>query len=89
MKTTATSQSKERILYIVLGVFMLGVCAYVYEEIFAGSSAPASAPVVASAPTPAAATAASNGPAAKKVATTSASLDPTLHMEAMLVSEAV
>jgi hypothetical protein len=45
---------------------------------------------VASSSGPAVAPAAANrGPAAKAVGTTSAALDPTLHMDAMLVSESV
>jgi hypothetical protein len=80
---------KEQILYAVLGVLILGFCIYVYEELFGGeTSAPAPQNAVVSAP----ATPGTNGAAvgeadAKKVR--SASLDPTLHMEAMLVSEAV
>ena len=83
MKTGADNR-KQLILAAVLGVLALGACVYVYEELFAGSStSPAPQTVVVSAP------AASSGPAAKKVGTTSASLDPTLHMDAMLASEAV
>jgi hypothetical protein len=81
----------------VLGVFALGACIYLYEELFAGgtSSPDASAPV-AVAPTPAA-SAGNLAPignttpanAAKPLGTTSAALDPTLHMDAMLVTESV
>jgi len=89
--TTGAEVQKERILYAVLGVFMLGVCIYFYEEVFAtGTPAPTpqqaavSAPVVQPEGNPVAI-----GPEAKTVGTTSAALDPTLHMDAMLVSEAV
>jgi hypothetical protein len=82
---------KERILYAVLGVFLLGTCIFIYEELFSGGSPPP-VPVQTAAVTGAAPNgraAAVGGPAAKKVGTTSARLDPTLHMDAMLVSEAV
>jgi hypothetical protein len=86
---------KERMLYAVLGVFVLGIGFYVYEELFSDGS-PTPTPVQTAVVTGAAAGAgpngsdtAASGPAAKKVGTTSARLDPTLHMDAMLVSEAV
>jgi hypothetical protein len=86
---------KERILYAVLGVSLLGTCFYVYEELFSGeSSAPVAVQTAVTTDASAGAVrnggaAAASGPAAKKVGTTSARLDPTLHMDAMLVSEAV
>jgi len=84
---------KERILYAVLGVFLLGVCFYIYEELFSdGSPAPTAVQTAAVAPAgagPNESTTTAGGPEAKRVATTSARLDPTLHMDAMLVSEAV
>ena len=81
-----TGNKKETIMAAVLGVLALGACVFIYEEVFAdGSSAPAPQPVVATAPAKPATT---NGSAAKP-ALTSAALDPTLHMEAMLVSESL
>ncbi|HEV2618638.1 MAG TPA: hypothetical protein VGU23_01720 [Acidobacteriaceae bacterium] len=86
---------KERILYAVLGVFLLGTCIYVYEELFSGGSpTPATVQTTVGSEAPAGAethdrAVVVGGPAAKKIGTTSARLDPTLHMGAMLVSEAV
>jgi hypothetical protein len=82
---------KEQILYAVLGVLVLGFCIYLYEELFAGdTTSPAPQNAVVSAPaSPDADGSAAAGIAVKKMGTTSAALDPTLHMEAMLVSEAV
>jgi hypothetical protein len=90
MKTGAEIR-KEQILYVVLGVLMLGLCLYIYESLYGGGT-PAPAPQNAEVSAPVAAQADGSvaaGPEAKKVGTTSAALDPTLHMEAMLVSEAV
>jgi hypothetical protein len=86
---------KERILYAVLGVFLLGTCFYVYEELFSdGSPTPTTVQTMVATDSEAGAVpngsaAAGGGREAKKVGTTSARLDPTLHMDAMLVSEAV
>jgi hypothetical protein len=81
---------KEQILYAVLGVFMLVMCIIFYEEVYGGTSAPAPQNAVVSTPAaPQIESSAIAGPEAKMVGTTSAALDPTLHMEAMLVSEAV
>ena len=87
----AADVRKEQILYAVLGVLILGFCIYIYEELFGGeTSAPAPQNAIVSAPaTPVGNGSPAGGPEAKKVGTTSASLDPTLHMEAMLVSESV
>lgn len=95
-----TNNRKQTIMAAVLGVLALGAFTYIYEEVFAGSSpAPATAaptlpatssskpsadiPVATSSNKPA------TGTAAKSVGTTSAALDSTLHMEAMLVTESV
>jgi hypothetical protein len=89
----AASNRNDMILWGVLGVFVLGSCIYIYEEIFAGSSSPATPTAVVTTPVqpakPTAAGGTTGGNAAKVVGTTSAGLDPTLHMEAMLVSERV
>lgn len=87
----------QTILAAVLGVCALGAVVYIgiqVEETFgSGSSTPSTsapaeaavpvAPQVSAAPVP------TMGKAAKPMGTTSAALDPTLHMEAMLVSESV
>jgi len=90
---TGTDNRKQSIIAGVLGVCALGACFFLYEEMFGGST-PSPAPPVA-VNTPAASTGTTvttsrtSGPAAKVVGTTSAGLDPTLHMDAMLVSESV
>jgi hypothetical protein len=81
MNLGATNQ-RQTILAGVLGVLALGAVIYVYEEVFADST-PAPAPVAATAP----ARPAGGGSNAKPM--TSATLDPTLHMDAMLVSESL
>jgi hypothetical protein len=91
---------KQMALAGVLGVLALGAVVYTgiqVEETFGGGSSTPSAPAPAtvSAPAepqesiPAATPAGTEGRAAKPMGTTSAALDPTLHMEAMLVSESV
>ena len=84
MKQTGGNQQPNQIvLWSVLGVFLAGCAIYLYTQFFSSPSAPpASAPVVVTAPVKAA-------PAAKKLGTTSAQLDPTLRMEAMLVTESL
>jgi hypothetical protein len=74
-------------------VLALGACIYIYEELFAtGGSTPSLTPAAEVVRVPASPTgnagAAVSGKAAKAIGT-SAALDPTLHMEAMLVSESV
>jgi hypothetical protein len=82
----------------VLGVVALGACIYLYEELFATSTpapvvqtAAVSAPAVSAAPVePASASVTSGGIAGRKEkSAASATLDPSLHMEAMLASESV
>jgi hypothetical protein len=90
-----TGNRNQTVLAAVLGI--LGLIAVVYigvqvnETFGGGSSTPATsteavpvAPQVNAAPV-----AANTGRPARPIGTTSASLDPTLHMEAMLVSESV
>ena len=90
---TGTDNRRQRIMAVVLGVCALGACIFLYEELFGGSTSPAPAPVVVRAPVASPGNAAvpvrATGPAARTVGTTSAGLDPTLHMDAMLVSESV
>ena len=78
---------RQTIMAGVLGVLALGACIYLYEELFASdTTATVPEPVVVTAPSrPAGASAGT----AKTVGTTSAALDPTLHMDAMLVTESV
>ena len=87
MKAT-TNARDEKVLYAVLGIFLLGACVYVYEEVFA-TSTPTVATTTAVSAVPVSGAQATAGRDVKPVATTAADLDPTLHMEAMLVSEQV
>jgi hypothetical protein len=95
-----TDNRRQMILAAVVGVLALGACIYIYEELWGGGSTPppaaeATAPATVGAPVRAtdnavaAAPVAVAGRAVKPVGTASSSLDPTLHMEAMLVSEQV
>jgi hypothetical protein len=89
----SSGNSRQTILATVLGVLALGAVLYIYEEIFAtGTPAPALQAAAVTAPMNPASAPAVRGDtesAAKKAGTTSAALDPTLHMDAMLVSESV
>lgn len=86
----SSSVANERILYGVLCVFLLVLSIYFYEEVFAaGTPAPAPPQTAVSAPATTTGLSSTAEPEAKKVGTTSAALDPTLHMDAMQVSEAV
>jgi hypothetical protein len=93
-------QPNQIVLWSVLGVFLTGCVIYLYFQFASPSAPPAPAPVVVTAPVkaaPAAKTGAvvavppgnAAGAAAKKLGTTSAQLDPTLRMEAMLVTESL
>ena len=93
-------QPNQLVLWSVLGVFLAGCAIYLYIQFFSTPSAPpAAAPVVVTAPVKAAPAApkknsiatsvAPGGSAAKNLGTTSAQLDPTLRMEAMLVTESL
>lgn len=96
MKTVGNKPSEDRMKIMAIAGFLVIAAALVYFEYFytGGPTAPASAVVAtapaASASSPAAAAPVVNrGPAAKTVGKTSGGLDPTLHMDAMLVSESV
>jgi hypothetical protein len=82
-----TTNRKQTLMAAVLGVLALGACIYLYEELFATDTpAPATQATVSTAATPVAVPASiAKGNAGKA----SLTLDPTLHMEAMLVSESV
>src|SRR5580700_319256 len=84
-----------------IGAFVLVAVGILYYELHDDTPAPVAAPVVVTAPVKTAPTATKTGPAvavapgsvvgatAKKVGTTSAQLDPTLRMDAMLVTESL
>lgn len=87
-----TSEDRKKIIAVAAFVVLAGVVLYVELNPGSGATNPAPAPAE-SAP---AALASANPPAnvatanaAKRVGTTSARLDPTLHMDPMLVSERV
>lgn len=81
-----TGNRRQTIMAGVLGLLALGACIYLYEELFAAdTTAPAGQPLAVTAPVRPVGTAGS----AKVIGTTSAALDPTLHMDAMLVTESV
>lgn len=86
-----TGDRSKTITAVVLGVIALAACRYIYTELFAsgGSTAPAAPVSVASnaASRQRAAADAAQHPARR--VTESATLDPSLHMQAMLVSESV
>lgn len=81
-----TEDKKKLRLAMVAGFFGLIALGVLYNELFGGPSAPppAAAPVVVTAPA-----AGGKGKPAQKLGTTAAQLDPTLHMDAMLATEAL
>ncbi len=97
--SAASDQQKKVIAGAVFGVILLGVLYYELADVFfTATPPPAAPPVILSGPSPAS----SAGPAAPSAARTSATpatpraaanaaaaLDPTLHMQPMLVTEAV
>ena len=84
MKTGADDQRK-KMAAGVLGVLAVGLVGYqLYDNLGGGTPTPRpAAPVIV------AAKPGGSGPVAVKVGTTSAQLDPTLHMEPMLVTESL
>jgi len=80
-------EKRKKIAAIVLGSVAVLLVGYQLKGSFSdGTPAPtAAAPVIV----PAATAKSGGGPAATKVGMTSAQLDPTLHMEAMLVTESL
>jgi len=91
MKMPGGSEDRNKI--IAVAAFLIIALGVLYWEVYGGTSTPAPAPVVevtapASIPNETAPQAV-HGRAAKTLGTTSAGLDPSLHMGAMLVSEAV
>ena len=83
-----TEDKKKLRLAVVAGFFGLIALGVIYNELFGGPSTPppAPAPVVVAAP---GTSGAGKGATAQKLGTTAAQLDPTLHMEAMLATEAL
>jgi hypothetical protein len=89
--------SEDQLKTIAVVAFVVIAATIFYFEYFDTSNPTTpvptvSAPVASSAAAPSStfrSSGGANGPAAKVVGTTSASLDPTLHMDAMLVSESV
>jgi hypothetical protein len=96
--------SEDRKKFYAACAFAVVAAVYLYIQFFRDSSpppAPPPPPVIVTVPAssaaaPAAAASATNasptvpiGPAAKLVGTTAAAIDPTLHMDAMLVTESV
>jgi hypothetical protein len=93
--------SEDRKKFYAVCAFVVVAAVYLYIQFFRDSSPPAASPptpvivtvpassTAVSAATASAANAAPIGPAAKLVGTTAAALDPTLHPEAMLVTESV
>ena len=88
---SATEERNKRVAIAVFAVVMLGVGWYEWDQFFPSTPAPAAAPVavVSTVVKPATAPGNTAGPAARTVGSTSAALDPTLHMQAMLVTESV
>ena len=85
-----TGNQRQTITAVTLGVFALGACFYIYEELFAtGDSNPAAAPPAAVNSAPARPASGGSGQHAARVVATSGTMDPTLRMQPMLVSEAV
>jgi len=88
MRVSASAAADQRNKMIAMIVFGIVVAGYGYFEFFRDTAPPAGPPpppviVTVPANSPAA------GPAAKTLGTTSAALDPTLHMDGMLVTESV
>ena len=90
-----TEDKKKLIAAGVLGFFAIFAGWYLYSTLFGGPATTPPAPVVTTSATVKSATAKSTASAplvaggAQKVGSTSGQLDPTLHMEAMLVTESL
>jgi hypothetical protein len=95
MKTVKGSEDRLKTIAVVAFVVIAAIIFYFEYFDTSGPTTPAptaSAPVASAPAAPSSAARSEDGaagPAAKAVGTTSASLDPTLHMDAMLVSESV
>jgi hypothetical protein len=95
MKTASSKVSEDRKKIVAVIGFVLIAAALFYFEYFYTAAPATTAPVaatqspVASVNNPAPSSNPPTGAAAKPLGTTSAALDPTLHMEAMLVTESL
>ena len=86
MKSGADEKRKKIVAGVLGGIAVLLVGYQLYDNLAGG---PPAAPPVAPATAPAVGTKAGASPGAGKTGATSAQLDPTLHMEAMLVTESL
>jgi hypothetical protein len=86
MRLSAGKSSDDRNKIIAMAAFVVVAGGILYYELFSTPTPPA--PPTAAAPSNSA-PAAPAGPAARPIATTSAALDPTLHMAAMTLAESV
>ncbi len=94
-----TEDKKKVIAAGVLGFFGIFSAYILYQQLFGGPSTPPPRPVVTTAPAAVAPVASKSNAATaapgyaagtpQKLATTGGQLDPTLHMEAMLVTESL
>ena len=86
-----TEDRKKLGIAVVAGLGGLAAIVYAYGQLFPSIAAPVAQPatVGTSAPARAGTGNGSGGTSAKVVGTTAAALDPTLHMNAMLVTEAL
>jgi hypothetical protein len=83
-----TGDRRRTMVAVTLGAFALGACFYIYEELFATAGA-GPAPTAYVAPAPVRTSPGTGGQHAARPIATTGTLDPTLRMQAMLVSEAV
>ena len=83
-----TGNRRQTITAVTLGVLALGACFYIYEELFATGGS-TTTPTTAVAPAPVRTAPAATGQHTARPVVTTGTLDPTLHMQAMLVSESV
>ncbi len=88
MRIPSNRGSEDRMKIVAVAVFVLILTALIYFEYFY-TGAPATPAPAASENNAAPAANPASGAAARTVGTTSSALDPTLHMEAMLVTESL
>jgi hypothetical protein len=83
-----TGNRRQTMVAVTLGAVALGACFYIYEELFA-TAGPGPTATTSVAPVPVRTAPGIAGQHAARPIVTTGTLDPTLHMQAMLVSEAV
>jgi len=90
MKSASGRVSEDRMKNVAVAVFVLIAATLIYFEYFytGAPATPAPTPTVAQS-NPSPASNMSSGAPAKTVGTTSSALDPTLHMDAMMVTESL